>query len=45
LPDASQNLRDFKKAVQKKVYAISALKKEGLDSLLKAIREKYEKAV
>jgi len=45
LPDADQNLRDFKKSVQKKVYSISALKKEGLDSLLKAIKEKYEKSV
>ncbi|MFH1655602.1 MAG: GTPase ObgE [Candidatus Omnitrophota bacterium] len=45
LADSKQHLRDFKKAVQKRIYPVSALKKEGIDSLLKVIKEKYEKAI
>ncbi|MFA5145003.1 MAG: GTPase ObgE [Candidatus Omnitrophota bacterium] len=37
---ADSNLKIFKKAVKKKVYPISALKKEGLEELIEAIVEK-----
>jgi len=40
LEGAPENLGRFKKAVKKKVYPISALKKEGLEELIEAVREK-----
>ncbi len=40
LPGAKANLTKFKKATRKKVYPISALKSEGLEELIEAIREK-----
>lgn len=39
LEGAVKNLERFKKVVKKKVYPISALKKEGLEELIEAIRE------
>ncbi len=39
LEGASNNLGRFKKAVKKKVYPISALKKEGLEELIEAVGE------
>ncbi|MFH1641111.1 MAG: GTPase ObgE [Candidatus Omnitrophota bacterium] len=40
LEHAQSNLKKFKKSVKKKVYPISALKKEGLEELVEAIRKK-----
>jgi GTP-binding protein len=40
LDGARDNLERFKKAVKKKIYPISALKKEGLEALIEAIRKK-----
>ncbi len=40
LAGAKANLAKFKKATRKKVYPISALKSEGLEELIEAIREK-----
>ncbi len=40
LEGASQNLERFKKVINKKVYPISALKKEGLEELIEAIRKR-----
>jgi len=40
LAGAKENLSRFKKAIKKKIYAISALKKEGLEELIEAIRKK-----
>ncbi|MFA6217349.1 MAG: GTPase ObgE [Candidatus Omnitrophota bacterium] len=40
LENSQVNLERFKKAVKKKIYPISALKQEGLDELIKAIRKK-----
>jgi GTP-binding protein len=40
LSSAAQNLKRFKKAVKVKVYPISALKAEGLEELVEAIRKK-----
>jgi GTP-binding protein len=40
LEGAGLNLERFKKAVKKKVYPISALKKEGLEELIEAISKK-----
>lgn len=40
LEAAPDNLIRFKKAVRKKVYPISALKREGLEELIEAVREK-----
>jgi GTP-binding protein len=40
LENSRENLQRFKKAVRKKIYPISALKQEGLDELIKAIRKK-----
>jgi len=40
LEGASQNLERFKKAIKKKVYPISALRKEGLEELIEAIRKR-----
>lgn len=40
LEEARVNLSRFRKAVRKKVYPISALKKEGLEELIEAIRKK-----
>ncbi|RKY31099.1 MAG: GTPase ObgE [Candidatus Omnitrophota bacterium] len=37
LEGAAENLKKFKQAVKKKVYAISALKKQGLEGLIEAI--------
>jgi len=45
LPGSEENLRSFKKTIQKRVYAVSALEKLGIESLLKVIKEKYEKAI
>lgn len=40
LENSADNLVKFKKAIKKKAYPISALKKEGLEKLIEAIREK-----
>jgi predicted GTPase len=40
LPSAAANLKRFKKAIKKTVYPISALKAEGLEELIEAIRKK-----
>lgn len=40
LAGAKANLERFKKAIKKKVYPISALKKEGLEELIEAVRKK-----
>lgn len=40
LEGAERNLERFKKVIKKKVYPISALKKEGLEELIDAIRKK-----
>lgn len=40
LEGASENLKRFKVAVKKKVYPISALKKEGLEELIEAVGKK-----
>ena len=40
LSSAAENLKRFKKAVKVKVYPISALKAEGLEELVEAIRKK-----
>ncbi len=37
---ASQNLERFKELIKKKVYPISALKKQGLEELIEAIRKR-----
>lgn len=40
LPQAKINLTRFRKRIKKRIYPISALTGEGIDKLLKAIREK-----
>jgi len=40
LEGARENLESFSKTIKKKVYPISALKKEGLEELIEAIRQK-----
>ena len=40
LSSANKNLVKFKKKVKEKIYPISALKKEGLEKLIEAIRKK-----
>ncbi len=40
LEGAKANLEKFRKAVKRKVYPISALKKEGLEDLIEAIRKR-----
>lgn len=40
MESAAKNLEKFKKAVNKPVYPISALNKEGLEDLIEAIRKK-----
>ena len=40
LEGASENLARFKKVIKKKIYPISALKKQGLEELVDAIRER-----
>jgi GTP-binding protein len=40
LEGALSNLQRFRKAIKKKVYPISALKKQGLEELIEAVREK-----
>ncbi|MFA5356574.1 MAG: GTPase ObgE [Candidatus Omnitrophota bacterium] len=40
LEGAAENLRIFRKSVKKKIYPVSALKKEGLEELIEAIRKK-----
>ena len=40
LAGARENLESFRKTIKKKVYPISALKKEGLEELIEAIRKK-----
>ncbi len=40
LEESALNLERFRKAVKKKVYPISALKKEGLEELIEAIRKR-----
>jgi GTP-binding protein len=40
LEGAASNLERFKKVIKKKVYPISALKKQGLEELIEAIRKK-----
>jgi len=40
LENAALNLLKFKKAIKNKIYPISALKKQGLEELIEAIRKK-----
>lgn len=40
LGSSAKNLKKFKQTIKKKVYPISALKKEGLEELIEAIRKK-----
>lgn len=40
LEGAAENLKNFKAAVKKKVYPISALKKEGLEELIEAVAKR-----
>jgi len=40
LESAADNLQRFKKTIKKKVYPISALKKEGLEELIEAVSSK-----
>jgi GTP-binding protein len=40
LDGAAANLKKFKKVVKKKVYPVSALKKEGLEDLIEAVAER-----
>ena len=40
LEGAAKNLERFKKVIKKKVYPISALRKEGLEELIEAIRKR-----
>lgn len=40
LEGAQENLARFRKAIKKKIYPVSALKKEGLEDLIEAIRKK-----
>jgi len=40
LEGASENLARFKKVIKEKIYPISALKKQGLEELVDAIRER-----
>jgi len=40
LESAELNLKKFKQAIKRKVYPISALKKQGLEELIEAIRKK-----
>ncbi len=40
LEGAGANLEKFKKAIKKKVYPISALKKEGLEALIEAVSKR-----
>lgn len=40
LESASTNIKKFKKAIKKEIYPISALKKQGLEELIEAIRKK-----
>lgn len=40
LEGAKQNLIRFKKSIKKKIYPISALKKEGLEELIEAVSKK-----
>lgn len=40
LEDAGRNLKRFKSVIKKKIYPISALKKQGLEELIEAIRKK-----
>ncbi len=40
LEEAAGNLKRFRKVVKKKIYPVSALKKQGLEDLIEAIREK-----
>ena len=40
LAGARENLARFSKSVKKKIYPISALKKEGLEELIEAVRKK-----
>lgn len=42
LPEARRNLARFKKKVRRIVYPVSALKKEGLEALVEAIRKKLQ---
>ena len=39
LPEAKENLKRFKKKFKEKVFAISALEKQGLEKLIQAIKE------
>lgn len=45
LPKAKENLEKLKQVIKKRIYAISALKKRGIEDLLPIIKERYEKAV
>lgn len=40
LEGASENLERFKKLIKKKIYPVSALKKEGLEELIEAVRKR-----
>jgi len=43
LPEAKKNLKEFKRSIKKKIFLISAIKGEGLSSLLGAICKKIDK--
>jgi GTP-binding protein len=45
LTGAKQNLERFKRIVKKRIYAISALKRQGIDELLEVIKGKYEETI
>jgi len=40
LPQAQDNLIRFKEKVKRRVYPVSALKKEGLEELIEAIKKR-----
>lgn len=40
LEAASENINRFRKAIKRKIYPISALKKQGLEELIEAVRKK-----
>ena len=45
LPGTEENLKRFKKAIERKIYSISALNGKGIEELLGVITRQYEKAV
>jgi GTP-binding protein len=43
LVPALENLKKFRKAVKRKIYPISALKKQGLEDLIEAVKKQLQK--